>query len=121
MKCIKHCGRKAARGRTRCWTCLRKQRVWGRTRHIGSNVEVARKAERKKWAGLCSICFENKGTATDHCHASGKYRSQLCRRCNLVLGFVRDDAALLARLITYLKRHHGLGEEAFEILEKVIR
>ena len=123
MKCIKHCGRKVAKGRTRCLPCLRKQRVWGRSRHIGRNVEVERNAELKKWAGFCSICFEAQANATDHCHRTGKYRSNLCRRCNLVLGFVKDDAALLGRMIAYLKRHHrdeGMSEEAIEILERVI-
>ncbi len=69
------------------------------------------------------VLFHLSANATDHCHRTGKYRSNLCRRCNLVLGFVKDDAALLGRMIAYLKRHHrdeGMSEEAIEILERVI-
>lgn len=57
--------------------------------------------------GLCAICQQpdDKMLSVDHCHRSGNVRQLLCRRCNLVLGSVNDDVALLYQLISYLERH----------------
>lgn len=64
--------------------------------------------------GVCAICNEvpdNHSLAVDHDHAccSGKtscgscVRGLLCRTCNSAIGFFRDDAAMLARAIQYIK------------------
>lgn len=57
--------------------------------------------------GLCAICDtpdpgEYNGWCVDHCHASGAVRGILCRHCNLLLGYARDNTTTLARAITYL-------------------
>lgn len=58
--------------------------------------------------GCCAIC---KATAVggngkrwhvDHCHKTGAIRGLLCQRCNMGLGYFRDDPALLAQAIKYL-------------------
>ena len=43
--------------------------------------------------------------AVDHCHVSGQVRSLLCKRCNQVLGFVKDNIELLNTMIDYLTFH----------------
>lgn len=60
-------------------------------------------------AGACKLCGRNelengRDLAIDHCHATGKVRGLLCHPCNTVLGHVQDDAALLQKMIEYIKR-----------------
>jgi Recombination endonuclease VII len=56
--------------------------------------------------GACGLAF---GESTrddphvDHDHATGAVRGLLCRRCNLALGFARDDPATLRGLLRYLE------------------
>jgi hypothetical protein len=60
----------------------------------------------------CAICYTTEpggpsGTfgssfAVDHCHTSGSVRGLLCMRCNVGLGYFRDDPALLLRATEYL-------------------
>lgn len=51
---------------------------------------------------LCNTLSEN--LSFDHCHASGKFRGWLCRRCNTVLGAVEDSEELLRNMADYLRR-----------------
>ena len=65
--------------------------------------------------GVCAICEQEdrdgRNLAVDHDHqccagngSCGKcIRGLLCKRCNTLLGSVKDDTALLQRAITYLK------------------
>jgi hypothetical protein len=50
---------------------------------------------------LCELTL-SKTPDVDHCHATGKIRGILCRRCNLLLGLVNDERKLLQRAIDYL-------------------
>lgn len=58
---------------------------------------------------LCKICGIEFGSNTgnpvcvDHCHATGKVRGLLCRHCNSMLGFARDDLNILKSGIIYLQ------------------
>lgn len=58
---------------------------------------------------LCAICRVDKpgGNSThwhvDHNHVTGQVRGLLCGRCNLGLGYFRDDTGRLASAITYLE------------------
>lgn len=58
---------------------------------------------------LCAICKkpEQGGVALsrDHDHATGKKRELLCRNCNLLLGYAKDDPAILHAASEYLFRH----------------
>jgi hypothetical protein len=67
-------------------------------------------------AGLCEICgnpetrtHHRTGTAmtlaVDHHHGTGKVRALLCNRCNIALGYVKEDTDLLRRMIAYLEAH----------------
>lgn len=40
----------------------------------------------------------------DHCHTSGKIRGLLCYRCNMMLGYAKDNAETLSIAIEYLKK-----------------
>lgn len=67
--------------------------------------------EQKKAAqrGRCAICFSpftsDKETHVDHDHATGAVRDLVCHTCNLMLGYAKDDVAVLANAINYLERH----------------
>jgi len=55
----------------------------------------------------CAICKSatSEGKAdwhTDHCHSSGKVRGILCRKCNIMLGYLNDDVSILLAAATYI-------------------
>lgn len=56
----------------------------------------------------CDVCGRRpagkRAMAIDHCHVTGKVRGILCKDCNLVLGWMNDDAARLRALASYLER-----------------
>lgn len=55
---------------------------------------------------ICGVAFDGKNKRNlDHCHATGKVRDFLCRRCNSVLGLVNDDGTLLKKIMQYIKKH----------------
>lgn len=63
-------------------------------------------AMHARQGGRCAIC----GTAeaklvVDHEHVTRRVRSLLCHLCNAMIGCAREDAAILAAGIGYLRRH----------------
>ena len=57
----------------------------------------------------CKICLaphrpnESRGRLyVDHCHKTGKVRALLCKTCNSLLGFAKDDKSILDKAIEYL-------------------
>lgn len=57
----------------------------------------------------CAICAIKEAVYggwfdVDHNHATGAVRGLLCRRCNIALGFAKDDVGYLDRMIAYLTR-----------------
>lgn len=63
--------------------------------------------------GKCDICFTfmdfNGGSASqsphiDHNHVTGEVRGLLCTRCNMGIGYFREDKMALAKAIEYLKK-----------------
>ena len=63
-------------------------------------------AENGIHCAICGVAFDEKNKRNlDHCHATGKVRNFLCRRCNSVLGLVNDDGLLLRKFMRYIKEH----------------
>lgn len=84
-----------------------------KARDIGCSVEDL-KAFLATQDDRCAICREllnqdrkQREKHIDHCHATGKLRGTLCRRCNLTLGHVKDSASLLEAMIAYLREHQS--------------
>ena len=57
--------------------------------------------------GTCAICRRATGKtrrlSVDHNHKTGFVRGLLCRPCNDLLGWARDDPALFERAAAYLR------------------
>lgn len=60
----------------------------------------------KSQNGKCSICNEEKQETlcVDHDHNTGKVRGLLCRHCNHVVGFAKDNIDILNNVINYLRK-----------------
>jgi len=56
--------------------------------------------------GVCAICRQEDATgrrlSVDHSHETGKVRGLLCTNCNVALGHLQDNVALLLRAADYL-------------------
>lgn len=68
--------------------------------------------------GVCAICHQPEtrkvgvraltpdgvhALSVDHCHETGKIRGLLCTACNVLIGFAKEDVAVLRRSIEYLE------------------
>ena len=58
----------------------------------------------------CAICGMTtleyaKNFHVDHCHKTTKIRGLLCYKCNMVLGYFKDNVDLFLKAIDYLKKH----------------
>ena len=62
--------------------------------------------------GSCAICRSDEPGGhgrwhVDHDHVSGNVRGILCSNCNLGIGNVKDDIALLRKMGKYLQDHQS--------------
>ncbi len=62
--------------------------------------------------GKCRICdtlhnpADKKGRLyVDHCHKTGKVRALLCKHCNSMLGYAKDDTRVLLEAVAYITRY----------------
>lgn len=59
-----------------------------------------------KQGGACAICrfscSMGRRLSVDHCHTTGAVRGLLCGGCNVAIGRLKDDPALLKAAIAYL-------------------
>lgn len=73
-------------------------------------INITHKEYDAMWAaqgGCCKICGIHaselsRALEVDHDHVSGAIRGLLCRSCNAVLGFLKDDPTLLRKALLYL-------------------
>lgn len=91
----------------------------GRQRRYYKSHELKRKYgitkeeyERRLEAqgGVCAVCGrppDGDALTVDHCHDTGQVRGLLCRRCNIALGMLGDDPALLRTAMVYLRMDSG--------------
>jgi hypothetical protein len=90
-----------------------KRRADKLAKRYGLTVEEWKsRCERQK--NLCAICgkaFVDGDIVVDHCHATGKIRGLLFRRCNAGLGNFDDQAELLLKAHQYL-----IGQAALQLL-----
>jgi len=61
--------------------------------------------------GSCAVCgveqtTDGRAFRVDHDHSTGRVRGLLCHSCNVALGLLKDDVAVLAQAIAYLE-HAG--------------
>lgn len=55
----------------------------------------------------CDICGNSEDRLViDHCHSTGELRGRLCFKCNLGLGYFKDNPDLLAVAACYLGDNH---------------
>ena len=58
----------------------------------------------------CKICLKDlelldRHTHLDHCHESGKVRGILCKSCNNMLGYAKDNTETLKNAVLYLEEN----------------
>ena len=64
---------------------------------------------REAQGDRCAICgvdspgSRSKVWSVDHCHVTNVVRGLLCHRCNMGLGYFKDDPVRLRSAITYLE------------------
>ena len=74
-----------------------------RARRYGLSLADFR-ALQERQGHACAICRKvTRLLCIDHCHATGRVRGLLCRRCNSALGFYADDQRLLLAALAYLR------------------
>lgn len=65
--------------------------------------------------GKCAICETTEPSSAyaalyvDQDHSTGDIRGLLCWRCNIGIGYLKDDIALLQASIDYLKKYSTKG------------
>ena len=63
----------------------------------------------EKQGNRCFICNVHKddcskGLAVDHNHNTGKIRKLLCRQCNSILGYSKENIEILSKCIDYINK-----------------
>jgi hypothetical protein len=99
---FRYCATHSAEGRQREIAQIVRRK---REREYGiTHAEYVAILERQ--GGVCAICAgtTQRALSLDHDHATGQTRGLLCDRCNPMLGYARDDIAILEAAITYLTR-----------------
>ena len=57
--------------------------------------------------GVCAVCGDvnsDRRLAVDHDHETGEVRGLLCTRCNVAIGFVREDRERISKIQEYLSK-----------------
>ena len=96
-----------------CKACNRHINVAAQRKYAYGITDTQYRALLEQQHGVCAVCGEGevklgrggsvRSLSVDHCHTSGKIRGLVCDRCNRVLGFSKDDPALLRRLAAYIE------------------
>ena len=93
-----------ARKNSKIWYQNNKERRYEYNKaHWKRQIEKMEKIAGRKRPDNCEICNEGDTIVFDHCHTTGKFRGWICKRCNVTLGKVQDDPALLEKMALYLR------------------
>lgn len=91
----------------RCKTCDKAVQIHTRSGITRADYDELLKAQ----GGRCAICLTGDTNhayyslfCVDHNHKTGFIRGLLCRRCNLVIGMLGDNAEFFSRASEYLGR-----------------
>ncbi len=83
-----------------------KQRTWELKYNYGLTPEGWQRLFESN-GKKCMICgrsdFGKRGPQIDHCHATNRVRGILCHLCNMAIGLLNDDIAVLESAVKYLK------------------
>jgi hypothetical protein len=69
---------------------------------------------QEKQNNKCAICKKEETNihnssgkitrlAVDHCHTSGKIRGLLCKNCNLLIGYAKENSEILLNASSYIE------------------
>lgn len=108
----------------------RKSRARPETKRIEMNTRLKKEfgitieiydAMYAQQGGVCAICGKTgaKRLSVDHNHVTNEIRGLLCFRCNMGIGYLKDDPEILARAIAYLKQSKSLQLTPLEQLHCV--
>ena len=67
------------------------------------SLEDKEEISGRKKPEQCEVCGSLGTICFDHCHATGKFRGWICKRCNFALGLVKDNRETLLALAKYLE------------------
>lgn len=112
--CRQQCGRKALPKKTLCQICAEK--------HVWRRVKKTYGLTRQEWedllvnqSGVCGLCKEpgvipgvgqpitSETFVVDHNHKTDVVRGIIHSRCNIGIGYLRDDLATLKLAVCYLE------------------
>lgn len=65
-------------------------------------LDVQRANDLLEWTKECQICGDTDRLNIDHDHETNIIRGVLCNRCNLGIGFLKDNPYLLRKAAQYL-------------------
>ena len=71
-----------------------------------NRIALREKLAGRKRSQRCEVCYQPCLSCFDHDHETNAFRGWLCRRCNLVLGMVKDNPILLRNLAMYLDNNN---------------
>lgn len=79
---------------------------WRRRGIVGESLSDVKDATLAQQDFRCPICLleVGRGGHLDHDHDTGEVRGVLCSKCNVGLGFFKDDPEVLIRASEYLTR-----------------
>lgn len=77
-----------------------------RIKELDKKITILKKnaATQIKKPEQCSICNSKEKIVYDHNHKTNQFRGYICQKCNLMLGFARDNIDILAKGANYLKK-----------------
>lgn len=106
-ECCKICARVRRDTAPRQYRRKRYEEIHLTSREIAKGMlETEYQMLYRRQGGLCWMCRQkcSRGDlAIDHDHSTGEVRGLLCARCNLALGYLRDDPELLNAGVQYLR------------------